>query len=46
MTTTPAPGPPDVPDADNPVVLYRTDGPVAVITLNRPEYPATPRTRR
>jgi enoyl-CoA hydratase len=38
MTTTPAPGPPDVPDADHPVVLYRTDGPVAVITLNRPEY--------
>jgi len=27
-----------VPDAENPVVLYRTDGPIAVITLNRPEY--------
>jgi enoyl-CoA hydratase len=38
MTTTPAPGPPDAPDAGHPVVLYRTDGPVAVITLNRPEY--------
>jgi enoyl-CoA hydratase len=32
------PGPGEVPDADNPVVLYRTEGPVAVITLNRPEY--------
>jgi enoyl-CoA hydratase len=38
MTTTPAPGPGDAPGADNPVVLYRTDGSVAVITLNRPEY--------
>jgi enoyl-CoA hydratase len=38
MTSTPAPGPGDIPGADNPVVLYRTDGPVAVITLNRPEY--------
>jgi enoyl-CoA hydratase len=38
MTTTPAPGPPEAPDAGHPVVLYRTDGPVAVITLNRPEY--------
>jgi enoyl-CoA hydratase len=38
MTTTPAPGAPGVPDAGHPVVLYRTDGPVAVITLNRTEY--------
>lgn len=27
-----------VPDADNPVVLYRKDGAIAVITMNRPEY--------
>jgi enoyl-CoA hydratase len=27
-----------VPDAENPVVLYRKDGAIAVITLNRPEY--------
>jgi enoyl-CoA hydratase len=26
------------PGADNPVVLYRTDGAIAVITMNRPEY--------
>jgi enoyl-CoA hydratase len=26
------------PDADNPVVLYRKDGAIAVITMNRPEY--------
>jgi enoyl-CoA hydratase len=26
------------PDADNPVVLYRKDGAVAVITMNRPAY--------
>jgi enoyl-CoA hydratase len=26
------------PDADNPVVLYRTDGAIAVITMNRPQY--------
>ena len=38
MTTPPAPGPADVPGGGNPAVLYRTDGPVAVITLNRPEY--------
>ncbi len=43
--TTPAAGPGlppassgGAPDGENPVVLYRTDGPVAVITLNRPEY--------
>jgi enoyl-CoA hydratase/carnithine racemase len=34
----PAPGSGGAPDGGNPVVLYRTDGPVAVITLNRPEY--------
>jgi enoyl-CoA hydratase len=28
----------DAPEAGNPVVLYRTDGPIAVITMNRPEY--------
>jgi len=38
MTSTPAPGPGDAPGTGNPVVLYRADGPVAVITLNRPEY--------
>jgi len=38
MTTAPVPGSGDVPDAGDPVVLYRTDGSVAVITLNRPEY--------
>jgi enoyl-CoA hydratase len=27
-----------VPDAGNPVVLYRTDGAIAVITMNRPQY--------
>jgi enoyl-CoA hydratase len=27
-----------VPDGDEPVVLYRTDGAVAVITMNRPQY--------
>jgi enoyl-CoA hydratase len=27
-----------VPDPDNPVVLYRTDGAIAVITMNRPQY--------
>jgi enoyl-CoA hydratase len=26
------------PGADNPVVLYRTDGAIAVITMNRPQY--------
>jgi len=26
------------PDADNPVVLYRKDGAIAVITMNRPQY--------
>jgi len=35
MTAAPVPGSGDVPDAGNPVVLYRTDGSVAVITLNR-----------
>jgi len=34
----PAAGSGGAPDGENPVVLYRTDGPVAVITLNRPEY--------
>jgi enoyl-CoA hydratase len=27
-----------VPDPDDPVVLYRTDGAIAVITMNRPQY--------
>jgi enoyl-CoA hydratase len=27
-----------VPDADNPVVLYRKDGAIAIITMNRPQY--------
>ena len=34
----PAAGSGGPPDGENPVVLYRTDGPVAVITLNRPDY--------
>jgi enoyl-CoA hydratase len=38
LTTTPGPGSADVPDAGEPVVLYRGDGDIAVITLNRPEY--------
>jgi enoyl-CoA hydratase len=38
MTTTATSGPSGVPDADSPVVLYRTDGAIAVITMNRPEY--------
>ncbi|MGH3265892.1 MAG: enoyl-CoA hydratase [Trebonia sp.] len=38
MNSTPGSEPGDAPVAANPVVLYRTEGPVAVITLNRPEY--------
>jgi enoyl-CoA hydratase len=38
MTTPAATDSGGVPDADNPVVLYRRDGAIAVITLNRPEY--------
>ena len=38
MTTTAATGSTGTPDSAGPVVLYRTEGPVAVITLNRPEY--------
>jgi enoyl-CoA hydratase/carnithine racemase len=38
LTTTPGPGSADPEDAGEPVVLYRTDGPVAVLTLNRPDY--------
>ncbi|MGH3245598.1 MAG: enoyl-CoA hydratase, partial [Trebonia sp.] len=36
--TTAEPVPDGAYTPDSPVVLYRTDGPVAVITLNRPEY--------
>jgi enoyl-CoA hydratase len=38
MSATPAPEAGDVPGTGSPVVLYHADGPVAVITLNRPEY--------
>jgi enoyl-CoA hydratase len=38
MSSTPVTESGGVPDADNPVVLYRRDGDIAVITLNRPEY--------
>ena len=38
MTSTTATESGGVPDAGNPVVLYRRDGDIAVITLNRPEY--------
>jgi enoyl-CoA hydratase len=38
MTSTTQTGAGGAPDADNPVVLYRTDGPIAVITMNRPQY--------
>ena len=36
--TTPETPATDSEGTENPVVLYRTDGPVALITLNRPEY--------
>ena len=36
--TTAEPAPDGAQTPDSPVVLYRTEGPVAVITLNRPEY--------
>jgi enoyl-CoA hydratase len=36
--TTAEPAPDGAESPDNPVVLYRKDGPIAVITLNRPEY--------
>jgi len=36
--TTAEPAPDGAETPDSPVVLYRTEGPVAVITLNRPEY--------
>jgi enoyl-CoA hydratase len=38
MTATNQPEADRTPDADNPVVLYRTDGAIAVITMNRPQY--------
>jgi enoyl-CoA hydratase len=38
MTSTTQTEPGGVPDAGNPVVLYRKDGAIAVITMNRPEY--------
>jgi enoyl-CoA hydratase len=38
MTATEQTEPGGVPDADNPVVLYRKDGAIAVITMNRPQY--------
>jgi enoyl-CoA hydratase len=38
MTATPVTESGGAQDADNPVVLYRRDGDIAVITLNRPQY--------
>lgn len=38
MTTKAAAETSGVPEPGNPVVLYRKDGPIAVVTLNRPEY--------